>query len=212
MTDDAFPDPAALSGDPVTTRSLTGGASFASGPGLHDVRMGELRRVLGEIQRRGGIGRGSIDAAIEHALAYVAALPSTAGVLVDLGSGGGLPGLVIAVAAPAWELRLVERRAKRADFLRYGVGALGLGERVHVHAEDVERYARRAPSTADVVTARSFAPPLVVLRTACPLLRTPGLVLVSDPPDGLPRWTTEDLDALGLRDLGAVGGIRRIVR
>ena len=52
-------------------------------------------------------------AAVAHADAFAAALPSSAAV-VDLGSGGGLPGLVIAVRRPDLRLTLVERRAHAA--------------------------------------------------------------------------------------------------
>ena len=82
-----------------------------------------LRHVLTEIQRRGAIGRVSIDEAIAHADEYVAALPDDlhGGELVDLGSGGGLPGLVIVARRPDLRVTLVERRDKRADLLRFGV-------------------------------------------------------------------------------------------
>ncbi len=204
MTDDPAFD-AATSGDALTTRPPHGGASFASGVSLES-----LTHVFTEIQRRGGIGRGPVDAAIRHAMAFVALLPASGGVVVDLGSGGGLPGLVIAASAPAWRVHLVERRLKRVDLLRYGVNALGLGERVEVHGEDVERFVPGHRCGVDVVTARSFAPPLTVLRVARPLLRTPGTLLISDAPDGRPRWTEADLDALQLVDHGAVGGVRRV--
>src|SRR5438045_1711847 len=84
-------------------------AGARSGDGL-GVGPDALARVLEEIQRRGGIGRVPIDDAIAHARQFVVALPIESGVLLDLGSGGGLPGLVIAVEAPAWHVVLVERR------------------------------------------------------------------------------------------------------
>ena len=170
-----------------------------------------LHRVLAEIQRRGAIGRGSVDDAVEHSLQYVAALPTDPGTLVDLGSGGGLPGLVIAVFAPAWRVHLIERRAKRADLLRYAVQALGLGERVVVHESDAHAVASSGVVRADVVTARSFAPPLDTVAVARAFLSVGGVVVISDPPDGEPRWLSADLDRLGVVDEGRVGGVRRFV-
>lgn len=170
-----------------------------------------LERVLTAIQRRGGIGRGPVHEAVAHARRFVECLPGPSGVLVDLGSGGGLPALVIAVDAPGWYVHLVERRQKRVDLLGYGVQALGLPDRVEVHGDDVERFTTGHLAVADVVTARSFAPPLAVVRTALPLLRRPGLVLVSDPPDGAPRWSPDELVQLGVQDRGALGGIRRFL-
>jgi 16S rRNA (guanine527-N7)-methyltransferase len=181
-----------------------------------------LTRVLSEIQRRGAIGRGPIDAAITHARRFVGALPEPVpGVVVtviDLGSGGGLPGLVIAVDRPDVHLTLVERREKRADLLRYGVRALDLVDRVEVIAADVETVitaSDRDPldrDPIDAVTARSFAPPLVVLRIAGRLLRPGGCCIISDPPDGRDRWTPGDLAALGFDDDGRHDGVHRFRR
>jgi 16S rRNA (guanine527-N7)-methyltransferase len=168
-----------------------------------------LVRVLTEIQRRGGIGRGPVDASIEHAEAFVAALPhlrspSTCR-LVDLGSGGGLPGLVIIARRPELQVTLVERRAKRADLLRYGVRALGAVDRVDVVAEDVQRLIDVRAGSFDVVTARSFAGPERVLEVAGALLARPGWLLVAEPPT--PRdWPADGHD---LVDDGRIGPIRR---
>ena len=59
-----------------------------------------LRAALHEIRERGAIGTTDIDAAIAHAEQFVDVLPPGPGALADLGSGGGLPGLVIAVRRP----------------------------------------------------------------------------------------------------------------
>jgi hypothetical protein len=174
-----------------------------------------LTRVLSEIQRRGGIGRGPIEAAIAHAEQFVTALPDdlpTSARLVDLGSGGGLPGLVIIARRPDLHVTLVERRAKRADLLRYGVRALDADRRVEVIADDVARLVERAPRSFDVVTARSFAAPEMVANVAGALLGTHGIVLVSEPPERVERWSSGVLDAAGLRDGGRLGSIRRLRR
>lgn len=174
-----------------------------------------LVRVLGEIQRRGGIGRGPVDAAVLHAEQFVAALPhdlASGARLVDLGSGGGLPGLVIACRRPDLHVTLVERRAKRADLLGYGVRALGVDDHVEVVADDVMRVVERHGGTFQVVTARSFAAPSVVLDVADRLLAHPGVLLVAEPPADAGRWATADLAATGLQDDGRQGSIRRFLR
>lgn len=170
-----------------------------------------LLHVLAEIQRRGGIGRGLLVDEIAHARQYVSALPMLPGHLIDLGSGGGLPSLVIAVDAPAWTFALVERKEKRADLLRYGVRALGLSDRVDVVVADVSDARQVLGTHASVVTARSFAPPLTVLSTARGVLADGGMVLISDPPVGTTRWTPLQLEALEMVDLGRVGGIHRFL-
>jgi hypothetical protein len=157
----------------------------------------DLRRVLGEIQRRGAIGRVDLGDAIEHADRYAAAVPSTARTAIDLGSGGGLPGLVIAVRCPDVALTLVERRAKRADLLRYGVRALGLAARVTVLDVDVAVLMGDPDrERVDLVTARSFAPLPQVLEVARQLLSATGVCVVSTPPlatepPRVPGWTGE---------------------
>lgn len=50
----------------------------------------------------------------------------TCGPVVDFGSGGGFPGLVLAIARPDWHFTLVEPRNKRASFLQRAEAALGL--------------------------------------------------------------------------------------
>jgi 16S rRNA G527 N7-methylase RsmG len=165
----------------------------------------ELVRVLSEIQRRGGIGRGPIKDAIAHAEHFVVALPTSVSAVLDLGSGGGLPGLVVAVRRPSVRCVLVERRAKRADLLRYGVRALRLDGRVEVAEGDIDEMPHLGP--VDAVTARSFGPLREVLRIASPLLRPGGVCIVSTPPEGICADVSEDFD-----DNGQFGNVHRWVR
>jgi 16S rRNA G527 N7-methylase RsmG len=174
----------------------------------------DLVRVLSEIQRRGAIGPTPLREAIAHADRFVHALPASTGSIVDLGSGGGLPGLVIAHRRRDVRVSLVERRAKRADLLRYGVRSLGLTQTVAVIEADVDVFAESldAASLADTVTARSFGPPLEVLHAAAGIVCAGGTVLVSEPPAALPRLSAVDVAACGFVDNGSIDGIRRFTR
>ena len=90
--------------------------------------------------------------------------------IVDLGSGAGLPGLVLAIARPEAEVVLVESVGKKCAWLERTVTALGL-ENVRVvcaRAEELEE----APF--DVVTARALASLSVLCEYAAPLLREGG--------------------------------------
>src|SRR4051794_31418410 len=193
------------------------------GTGAAAVPPGEdaLLDALVTIQARGAIGERSLTRAIEHAGRFAPLLPPSRTV-VDLGSGGGLPGLVVAVRRPDLQLTLVERRASRADLLRRAVSTLELGGRVEVLAVDVRDVARDG-RTFDAVTARSFAAPLLFARLAAPLCPPGGLALVSEPPPagaaGPPapasredRWPTTELSRAGWADLGVAEGIRRLRR
>jgi 16S rRNA (guanine527-N7)-methyltransferase len=143
-----------------------------------DDRLVVLARVLGEIRARGGIGTTSIEDAIEHAGRYVSFVPAEASIGVDLGSGGGLPGLVVATARPDVRWWLVERRGKRADLLEYAVRTLGLRSIVTVVAADLDEW-HELDGTVDVVTARRFAPLAVTATHARRLLRPGGSLVVS---------------------------------
>jgi methylase of polypeptide subunit release factors len=83
-----------------------------------------LVAVLATIRERGPIGEASLVAAVQRADAFVALVPSAAQHVVDLGSGGGLPGLVIAARRADLMVTLVERRTSVVRGRR-AVGATG---------------------------------------------------------------------------------------
>ena len=98
---------------------------------------------------------------------------------VDLGSGGGFPGLVIAILFAEDSSRmvtLVESNAKKAAFLRLAARESGIGARVV--NQRIETYARGAPGRADVVSARALAPLRVLLGYARPLLAAKGRLVL----------------------------------
>ncbi|MEQ1724757.1 MAG: 16S rRNA (guanine(527)-N(7))-methyltransferase RsmG [Sphingopyxis sp.] len=85
---------------------------------------------------------------------------------VDLGSGAGLPGLVIAILAPQWRVTLVEQRRLRCDFLRSFCANEGLETRIIVNEARIECL---PASQYDVISARAFAPLERLLPMACHL-------------------------------------------
>ena len=159
--------------------------------------------ALGEAQRIGMLGDRPLEEVVDHSLGFVEALPSQVRTVIDLGSGGGDPGLVIAMARPELSLTLVDRRAKRTDLLVRLVGRLGLRDRVEVVESDVEEIPTRfANRTWDVVTSRGFGPPDYTARLGAPLLAPAGLLLVSEPPgSGGARWL--GVSGLVLREIVA---------
>ncbi|MFO1038780.1 MAG: 16S rRNA (guanine(527)-N(7))-methyltransferase RsmG [Geminicoccaceae bacterium] len=99
------------------------------------------------------------------------ALPSAGRRLVDLGSGAGLPGLVLAgLGVP--EVHLIESDKRKATFLREAARAMGV--KVTVHACRIEA---APPVAADVVTARALAPVADLLRLAAPFVQQGGTCL-----------------------------------
>lgn len=151
-----------------------------------------LLGVLQLAQDAGVIGRTDISKEISRARVFVAALdtyPSDTAVL-DIGSGGGLPGLVIAHDRPDVHVTLIDRREKRTDLLQRQATRLRRdqpGYPIDVKCADVRTL--QGERTFDVITARSFGSPEVVVDTALSLLTPMGKLLVSEPPhsDGT-RW------------------------
>ena len=91
---------------------------------------------------------------------------------VDLGSGGGFPGLVIACALPSTagaRVHLVESNAKKAAFLRESARVLKIP--ALVHALRIEDFVERLPESPDIVTSRGLAPLNQLLAHAEPLLK-----------------------------------------
>ncbi len=127
------------------------------------------------------------------------------GHVVDIGSGAGLPALVLADAFPNTTWTLVERRVGRTDLLRRAVHRLGMDDRVEIRSEDVAVAARsELRGCADWVTARSFGPPGDTAECAAPFLRAGGQLLTSEPFDGdIPgRWPAAGLDRVDLEFAG----------
>jgi 16S rRNA (guanine527-N7)-methyltransferase len=107
--------------------------------------------------------------------AVVAELLPERGVLVDIGSGAGLPGIVLALLRPSLEVVLLEPLLRRSVFLEECVAALGLTNATVVRARAEEKAA--AHIKADVATARAVAPLDRLVGWAAPLLRPGGELL-----------------------------------
>jgi 16S rRNA (guanine527-N7)-methyltransferase len=158
-----------------------------------------LLQQLERAQTLGFLGPGPVDAHVRHALGFLPALEGVVGRVADLGSGGGVPGLPVALARPDLQLVLVDAGGRRVAFLHEAVEALGLAGRVAVvqgRAEVVGRGELRG--ALDAVLARAFGPPAVTAECAAPLLRPGGRLVVSEPPEGEGRWPVDGLARVGL--------------
>jgi 16S rRNA (guanine527-N7)-methyltransferase len=119
------------------------------------------------------------DIVIKHFLDSLAVLPwlNGAASLVDLGSGGGFPGLVLKLALPRLALTLVEARQRKAAFLEYLAARLRLTgvEVVQTHLTPAMAK-KREPKVAAVVSRAAFILHRL-LELAAPLLAPGGVVL-----------------------------------
>lgn len=168
-----------------------------------------LESILERSRSLGYLGPGSLRVQVEHALGFAAGLPAPPAWFLDLGSGGGVPGLVLAMHWPSSNAVLVDASARRCAFLADAVDELGCADRVTVVRARAEA-AGRDPGLRgrfDAVVARAFGPPPVTAECAAPFLHVGGRLLVSEPPvvdeagdgDEPPdRWPAAGIAQLGL--------------
>ncbi len=103
-------------------------------------------------------------------LGYV---PNAQARLADLGSGGGMPGLVLAICRPDLEIHLLESDQRKATFLREAARETGC-QAVKIHASRIES---TPPLRADIITARALAPLDKLLDLAVPHMKMTGQCL-----------------------------------
>jgi 16S rRNA (guanine527-N7)-methyltransferase len=116
------------------------------------------------------------------------AAPAPGSRVVDVGTGGGVPGIVIAILRPDLSVTLIEADRRKTAFLVHVAGLLGLSG-VVVEALRAEDAGRRDEMRAafDLATSRATAPPPVLCELALPLVRLDGTLcaLVADAPEAL---------------------------
>ncbi len=142
---------------------------------------------------------------LDHAMGFAEVLIGAANLddmshgitLADLGSGAGVPGLVLAVELLGARVELVDAKASRGEWLEEAVAVLGLEDRVRVRVAEAQALGRLAEDRHrfDAVVARGFAPPSATAEVAAGLLSVGGWLVVSEPPSGSERWD-------GLADAG----------
>jgi len=150
-------------GLPVTVEQSTALAAFV-----------ELLLRWNKVYNLTGV-RGADEIVDRHLVESFALRPLLHGArIADVGTGGGLPGVPLAIAEPARRFTLIESRAKRVRFLRHVVGELKLAntEVEHARAEDL-----RVERPFDTVLARAVAPPAELLEV-CRHLTAPGSLLL----------------------------------
>lgn len=162
-----------------------------------------LIAALKRSRELGFLGPGPVEDHLEHALAFAGAISEPPARALDLGAGGGLPGLVLAARVwPSTQWTFLDSQRRRTDFLAIASADLDLSDRVRVITERAEVLGRDPDHRGvyDLVVARSFGPPAVLAECASPLLCPDGLLVVSEPPDGsIERWPEDDLPLVGLR-------------
>ena len=158
-----------------------------------------LEEVLGDARRIGLLGPEPVERHVVHARVWASALEPAP--FLDLGSGAGVPGLVLALEWPDVRAVLLDGQLRRAAWLRAAVSRLDLGRRVEVvegRAEDLS-HDPAIRESYPLVVARGFGPPAATAECGSGFVAVGGALSVSEPPGGDPsRWPDDGLSQVGL--------------
>ena len=169
--------------------------------------------ALAQARAFGYLGPGPLQTHLDHSHGFGDAVDSAhrtlgvehansfSGRVVDLGSGGGIPGLVLADRWPSSVWTFVDSHQRRMGTLAEVLTALEWDDRTEVITDRAETVARHGDlrGSCDLVVARGFSAPAVTAECAAGFLRVGGLLVVSEPPSGPDRWSDAGLAKLGLR-------------
>ncbi len=189
---------------PTAVPGTPGSSPASPRPDLTDRDRQNLQRLLSKARDLGFLGPGDVGDQITRSVAFAVAagISPPAGLVTDLGSGGGLPALDLALVWPDSRWLLIDSNQRRTSWLREAISELGATARVEVVCERAELVARSPyRHQAQLVTARSFGAPAATAECAAALLALGGCLLVADPPedpDQPVRWPPEGLSQLGL--------------
>ena len=122
--------------------------------------------------------------ALDDLVDPIAARQSDPVALIDVGTGAGFPGLVLAIARPAIAVTLLDATGKKIRFVEQAIAELGLprARALHGRAEELGRQEHHR-ERYDLVTARAVAALPALLELTLPLLRIGGSALLPKGPD-----------------------------
>ncbi|OLB97522.1 MAG: 16S rRNA (guanine(527)-N(7))-methyltransferase RsmG [Actinobacteria bacterium 13_2_20CM_2_66_6] len=165
------------------------------GISVNDSKLSELARLISDWP---GLVSGSADELIEDSLVLLDHL-GEARRLVDVGSGGGLPGLALKITRPDLAVTLIEADQAKAAFLVQACAKLDLRD-VEVLARRAEEVGRdgRYRESFDVAVARALAPMRVLAELCLPLVRVGGRLVAQ-------KTASEEVQRAG-RAIEAMGG------
>ena len=179
-----------------------------------------VANALAQARAFGYLGPGPLQVHVDQAMAFGRTLLAARGgapreetdptalvelttdlLVVDLGSGGGIPGLVLADLWPSSSWVFVDSHQRRMATLAQVLADLGWESRCEIQVGRAEDTARihSLRGSADAVVARGFAAPAVTAECAAGFLAVGGVLIVSEPPTGPDRWSDRGLARLGMK-------------
>ena len=121
-----------------------------------------------------------LEIAVKHFLDSIAPVPfiSPHTSLLDMGSGGGFPGIPLKIMIPSLSVTLIDASRKKISFLRQVIRILGLDniEACHVRAQDLSKD-RRVNNTYDVIISRALSSMINFVQMSLPLLAKDGFII-----------------------------------
>jgi 16S rRNA G527 N7-methylase RsmG len=154
----------------------------------------------------GVIGTASVETLVEHTVwfaqavcsSFSAAFDDFHGCVVDVGTGAGLPGVILAALLPHAKFRLVDASERRLDHARRASRALGVADRVEIVHGRGDELAHDVSwrGTHDVAVARLLGDPAETIEQLAPLVRPGGVIVTAAAESATDRW-----DALPITEL-----------
>ena len=173
---------------------------------LTDDQLVSLDEAWTPARAAGVIGTASIETLVEHTVWFAQAVCSSFsatfddfhGCVVDVGTGAGLPGVILAALLPHAKLRLVDASERRLDHARRAVRALGVADRVEIVHGRGDELAHDVAwrGTHDVAVARLLGNPGETIELLAPLVRPGGVIVTAAADSATDRW-----DALPITEL-----------
>ena len=174
---------------------------------LTDAQRSALDAAWGPAREAGVLGSVSIEELWEHTAGYASAVCSAFsdecstwnGSIIDVGTGCGVPGVLLAAQLPNARVSLVDAAERRLIHVRRAVQALDLPDRalvVHGRGDDLA-HDREHRGKYDVAVARLLADPAETVEQLLPLVRVGGAVVISVANADVSRCLAADLSAVG---------------
>jgi 16S rRNA (guanine527-N7)-methyltransferase len=206
----AAPDPRGAGGNrpaplaPAELAATLDEAAAALGLELPAAFAGQIGTYLDELERWERIGAltayrdraARVCHLVVESLMLLAALPEPAAPLLDIGSGAGVPGLVLKLARPDWPVVLIEAARRRANFLRHVSRVVALRDVTVIEGRAETCGTGSMASRFRTVTMRAVAGGASAERLAAPFLDTGGALVLPLGPGaatGVPRGTVREI-------------------
>ena len=148
-------------------------------------------------RKAGVIGPQSVESLNDHASGFIISewKNLSQGHFVDLGTGAGIPGILLAISLPTSRWVLIDASQRRCKFASVAVDALNLNDRVCVRHMRIGQFARlrEARERFDGATARLFGPAAELAECGLPLLKIGAAMVVSVSENTEKQWKQKDL-------------------